>query len=105
MSQNTEYIQPPVEQMPVRKGYTLDELRYQLALSTLKKEFCKEKIIDTCHDAIDGAPWKGNGGNGIPSSLMGKLLKGLSYADYFMVGFSVFKTARSVFSFFRKKKN
>lgn len=31
-------------------------------------------------------------------------MKGLSYTDYFMMGFSVFKTAKNVFSFFRQQE-
>lgn len=89
------------------KGYSIDELRYQLALTTLKKEFCKEKLINKFNSTVAASPLSGknaSGGGGFPYSLVGKLMKGLSYADYVMMGFSVFKTARSVFSFFKGKR-
>lgn len=88
------------------KGYTIDELRYKLALTTLQKEFCKEKLINKCHSTLSVAPWSknGKGKGGISSALAGTLLKGLSYSDYFMMGLSVFKTAKNVFSFFKRKK-
>lgn len=89
-----------------KKGYTIDELRYQRALITLQKEFCKEKLINACHTTLSAAPWskKKSGKHTLPSGLIGALLKGLSYSDYLMMGFSVFKTAKSLFSFFKRKK-
>lgn len=93
--------------VPVKKrGYTIDELRYQLALATLQKEFCKEKLINRCHSTMAGAPWnkKSRGGNMFASGIIGSVMKGLSYSDYIMMGFSVFKTAKNVFSFFKRKK-
>lgn len=89
------------------KGYTIDELRYRLALTTLKKEFCKEKLINKFNSTVAASPLSGKGASGggsFPFTLVGKLMKGLSYADYVMVGFSVFKTAKSVFSFFKGKR-
>lgn len=89
-----------------KKGYSLDEMRYQLALKELQKEFCKEKLINKCNSTLSNAPWskKAGGGGGFSSTLVSTLMKGLSYTDYFMMGFSVFKTAKNVFSFFRRKK-
>ena len=91
-----------------KKGYTIDEMRYQLALKELQKEFCKEKLVNKCHSTLSHAPWSkksgGGGRGGFSSTLVSSLMKGLSYTDYFMMGFSVFKTAKNVFSFFRRKR-
>lgn len=38
------------------------------------------------------------------SSLPLKLMKGLNYTDYILLGISTFGTARKLFSLFRKKK-
>lgn len=99
----TDLVQEPAK----KKGYTLDELRYQLALKELQKEFCKEKLVNKCHSAMSQAPWSnksGKGGGMFPASLLGSLMKGLSYTDYLLMGFSVFKTAKNVFSFFKRRK-
>ena len=94
---------------PVKKqGYTIDQLRYKIALTTLQKDFCKEKLVNTTHSTMANAPWSkksgGGGAVGFASPLLGTLLKGLSYADYIMLGFSLFKTGKNVFSFFKRKK-
>ena len=89
------------------QGYTIDELRYRLALVTLKTEFTKEKLINTYNATLSASPLGGKKGSSpVPfwaGPAFGSLLKGLSYADYFLMAFSVFKTARSVFSFFKTK--
>lgn len=107
MIKEKEASLPVLAEEPIKKkqGYTIDELHYQLALTTLQAEFCKEKLINKYNAALSGAPWNKKSGSGkFSSSMVGTLLKGLSYADYFMVGFSVFKTAKNVFSFFKRKK-
>lgn len=107
MSTEKEVAIMALTEEPVKKkqGYTLDELHYQLALTTLQKEFCKEKLMNTCNTALSKAPWNKKSGSGkFPSAIVGSLMKGFSYADYFMMGFSVFKTAKNVFSFFKRKK-
>jgi len=107
MSKEKEASLPVLAEEPIKKkqGYTIDELHYQLALTTLQTEFCKEKLINKYNATLSDAPWnKKSGSNKFTSSMVGTLLKGLSYTDYFMVGFSVFKTAKNVFSFFKRKK-
>ncbi len=90
------------------KGYTLEEIRYQRALVALQKEFCKTKIYRNVNNLKKSNPLTPQGA---ASSLPGKvgfmatkLMSGLNYLDYAMLGFSVFNSARKVFSFFRKKK-
>lgn len=90
------------------KGYTLEEIRYQRALVALQKEFCKTKILRNVHNLQKTNPLS-------PSSTVksmpgkvgfvaSKLLTGLNYLDYAMLGFSLFSSARKVYSFFHRKK-
>lgn len=90
-------------------GYTIDEIRYQRALLALKADFCKEKIIVNYNEIVGRyAIGKNNTGllnKGIfKSEIIAKMFKNLNYLDYIFVGFTAFKTIRSVFSIFRRKK-
>lgn len=91
------------------KGYTLEEIRYQRAFVTLQKEFCKTKINRNLHNMQMANPFSSaaSASGSIPGKIgtvAGKLLTGLNYLDYVMIGFSLFGTVRKVFSFFRRKK-
>lgn len=89
------------------KGYTLEELRYQRALLLLKREFLKENALKEIKDVKQRIPMI-NGKSPLttmsPTGIMGRVVKGLNYADYLMLGFSVFNAGRKVFSLFKKKK-
>ena len=89
------------------KGYTLDELRYQRALLLLKKEFLKEKAVKQIHDVKERVPML-NGKSPLSTmsskGILSRMAKGLNYADYIMIGFSVFNAGRKMISLFRKKK-
>lgn len=98
---------PEVPQEEDFKGYTLNELRYQRALIMLKREFLKEKAIKQTEDLRKRIPIV----NGKPplsgvstQGLMGRVIKGLNYADYLMLGFSIFGAGRKVLSLFKRKK-
>lgn len=89
------------------KGYTLEEIRYQRALVTLQKEFCHTKIIRLSNNLKNTNPLKKSAPSSLPGKvgfMAGKLLTGLNYMDYIMLGFSVFGSVRKIFSFFKKKK-
>lgn len=89
------------------KGYTLEELRYQRALLLLKREFLKEKAVKETKAVKARIPML-NGKSPLasmsPQGILGRVAKGLNYADYLMLGFSIFSAGRKMFSLFRKKK-
>lgn len=89
-------------------GYSIDELRYKIVYTSLQKEFCKDKFFGTLHKAVDSTPIIGKGSKQSPlavgGGILSKVLKTLSYADYMLVGFSVFKTIKNVVSLFHRKK-
>lgn len=88
-------------------GYSLDELRYQRALVLLQKEFCKSRInrnLNNLRKSNPLAPSSSSSLTGKVGFVASKLISGLSYLDYAMIGFSLFGTARKVFSVFRKIK-
>lgn len=94
------------EDKPRFKGYTINELKYQRALATLRREYAKDKIGRSVHNlrnrSIFGSSGSGskfrNAGN-----MVSKLLVGLNYADYAMLGFSLFGAGRKVWKLFRRK--
>lgn len=90
------------------KGYTLEELRYQRALVTLKKEFCKAKLVKNFDKLKNTNPFSPSSAAGnLPSKsrfIITKLLTGLNYLDYAVLGFSIFNSVRKVTSIFRRKK-
>ncbi len=88
-------------------GYTLDEIRHHRALVAIKKEFAKAKIFEQFDALKDRNPFAPDGTLKAASrlgSIPMKIVKGLNYTDYIMMGLSAFGTAKKVFSFFRKKK-
>lgn len=92
------------------KGYSLEEIRYQRALVTLHKEFCRTKIERLGTQLKNKTPFSSSSSSSsssIPGKVgfvAGKLLTGLNYMDYAMLGFNIFSSARKVFSFFKRKK-
>ena len=102
-----EYISPEINGESEFQGYTLDELKYQRALLILKKEFLKEKVLKEANGIKSKIPVF-NGKSPLsmisPTGMIGRVAKGLNYADYLMLGFSVFNAGKKIFSLFRKKK-
>lgn len=91
------------------KGYTLEEIRYQRALVTLQKEFCKTKINRNLRNLQKVNPFSAAASSsttlpGKVGMVAGKLLTGLNYLDYAIIGFSLFGSVRKVLSFFKRRK-
>lgn len=89
------------------KGYSLEELRYQRALVALRKDFCVAKIAEKCNDIRQRGIFGGNGESKRGPMIGGiakKVISGLGYLDYAMIGMSVFSTGKKVFNFFKGRK-
>ena len=88
------------------KGYTIEEIRFQRALVAMEADFCKTKIFK-CLDNIQNAnPFNLGNKSSLPSkagSIALKMFNGLNYLDYILLGMSVFKGSRKLFSFFRRR--
>lgn len=98
---------PHVETPEQFEGYTLDEIRHHRALMSVRKEFAKAKAFEDVATLKDRNPFGPNSKMKAASRLGAlpmKLVKGLNYTDYIMLGLSTFSTARKIFSLFRKKK-
>lgn len=94
-----------VEDTQQFKGYSMEEMRYQRAVLALRKEFCKAKILQDInhlrHRSILGKSKDSQRSNiGI---LAKKLLSGLNYLDYALMGASLFGTGKKIYRFFRRK--
>lgn len=98
---------PHVETPDVFEGYTLDEIRHHRALMSVRKEFAKAKAFEDLASIKNYNPFAPDSKVKAAArlgSLPLKLVKGLNYADYIMLGLSTFSTFKKVFSLFRKKK-
>lgn len=106
--QNPQCKRPPhVETPEIFEGYTLDEIRHHRALMSVRKEFAKAKAFEKMVALKDRNPFAADGKYKAASrlgSLPMKIVKGLNYTDYIMLGLSTFGTIKRVFSMFRKKK-
>lgn len=89
------------------KGYTLDELRYQRALLLIKREFLRDKAIEESKKIKDKIPLiNGNSGLGeiTTKGVIGKVIRGLDFADYLLLGFQAIRIGKKFGSMFKRKK-
>lgn len=90
-------------------GYTLEDIRYRRALVALQKEFARQKIVGSTKKISRHSPFSkdytpAHGGSlGKAGAIAGKLLTGLNYMDYVILGFSIFNSGKKIFKFFRRK--
>lgn len=104
---NSDKVVQPVEDTLQFNGFTLDEIRHQRALIAVRKEFAKAKILEDVDRLKERNPFASDGSLKAASrlgSLPMKIMRGLNYTDYIMMGFSAFGTVRKIVSFFKKKK-
>lgn len=78
-------------------GYSLDELRYQRAVTMARIEIEKEKLAVGIDDLRQGIPFVG-GGRGLLSKIAGSL----NYIDYAMLAFRAFRSASKLFRSLRR---
>ncbi len=99
----TETDNLPIVKEDEFKGYSIEELRYKRAMITLKKEFHKAKILHELDQIKEHSIFGGTRGGKLTKTgtVVTKLLSGLNYLDYAMVGLSLFNTGKKVFSMFR----
>ena len=89
------------------KGYTIEEIRFKRALVAMEADFCKTKISKSWANIQNSNPlMPGNKSSitGKAGTLAMKMVSGLNYLDYILLGVSVFKGAKKVVSLFRGRK-
>lgn len=89
------------------KGYTIEEIRFQRALVALEADFCKTKIFKSWNNIQEANPLVPGNKASLPGkagALALKMINGLNYLDYMLIGFSLFKGAKKIFSFFKGRK-
>lgn len=89
------------------KGYTIEEIRFKRALVALEADFCKTKMAKSWGNIQDSNPlMPGNKASftGKAGALALKMVNGLNYLDYILLGLSVFKGTKKVFSLFKGKR-
>lgn len=91
---------------PEFNGYTIEELRYQLALTALKKEYLKERAMECTDTLKKQLPFTGGKSSvGFPSKgIFSKLMKGLDLVDYIMIGYQGFRIMKKLGSVIKKRK-
>lgn len=96
-----------LDEKPKFAGYTLDDLRYRRAVVALRKEFAREKLVEDYENVRHWSPFAQDGKGKKASkaaTIARKLIGGLNYLDYAMIGLSLFSSARKVAGFFKPKK-
>ncbi len=104
---NSDKVVKNVEEPPHFDGFTLDEIRHHRALIAVRKEFAKAKILEEVDKVKDRNPFAPDGSLKAAQRLGNvpmKIMRGLNYTDYIMMGISAFGTVRKMLSLFKKKK-
>ena len=99
-----KYIVSPENEF---KGYTIEEIRFHRALVAMEAEFCKTKLLKSWSNIQKNNPLSPNSDSKLPvkaGNIALRLLNGLNYMDYILLGFSAFSGARKVLSFFKRRK-
>lgn len=89
------------------KGYTIEEIRFKRALVAMEADFCKTKMArswDAIQDANPLMPGNKASFTGKAGAIALKMVNGLNYLDYVLLGLSIFKGTKKVFSLFRGKR-
>ena len=90
------------------KGYTIEEIRFQRALLAMEADFSKTKILKSWNNLQKMNPLSpASAASSLPGkagSIAFKLIKGLNYMDYVMLGWSLFNGSRKVLSFFKGRR-
>ncbi|MCH5236545.1 MAG: hypothetical protein J1E95_01950 [Muribaculaceae bacterium] len=88
-------------------GYTIEEIRFQRALTAMEADFCKAKFLKNLSNLQKVNPLSPTSHGtftGKAGSVVMKLLNGLNYIDYALLGLSLFNGTRKVLSFFKRGK-
>lgn len=104
---NEKVAQEIVAPLKEFKGYTIEEIRFQRALVAMEADFCKTKLNKSLRNIQKLNPLSPSSNMSLPGkagSIALKLLNGLNYMDYILLGFSAFTGVKKVFSFFKGKK-
>lgn len=102
-------VQEAPEEMSQPRGMTIDELHHQRALLAIKKEFCKDKTLRSLDKLKHRLPFNdGAGGTRVGlrnmAGIASRVMSGLSYLDYALMGISAFNMVRKVTGIFRRHK-
>ena len=89
------------------KGYTIEEIRFQRALVAMEADFCKTKVLRTWNNLQKVNPLSPTSKTTLPGkagAIALKLINGLNYMDYVLLGWSAFSGVRKILSFFKGRK-
>lgn len=89
------------------KGYTIEEIRFHRALVAMEADFCKAKFLKSWSNVQKANPFSPSNSSSLPAkagSVAMKIVNGLNYMDYIMLGISAFSGIKKIASFFRRKK-
>lgn len=83
------------------KGYSLDELRYQRAVTLTRIEIQKGKMLQQVQSSGINGDFSAKGIAGV---IMRKFFGNMSFIDYIFISFKVAKTAMKFIQSLRSKK-
>lgn len=90
------------------RGMTIDEISHQRALLAVKKEFCKDKVLRDLEKIRGQMPFSGGAESRVGLRSVGniasRVMSGLGYLDYVLLGVSAFNAVKKVTGIFRRRK-
>ena len=101
-------VKTEAQEVTKPRGMTLDEISHQRALLAIKKEFCKEKLVRDLDKVKSKLPFSGSGDSHTTIRNVGgiasRLMSGLNYLDYALLGVSAFNVVKKISGLFRQRK-
>lgn len=89
------------------KGYTIEEIRFRRALVAMEVEFCKTRMARTWNNIQQSNPLMPGNKASLPGkagALALRMVNGLNYLDYLLIGMSAYKGVRKFLTFFRRRR-
>lgn len=86
------------------KGYTIEELKVQRALTDVRRQYVKEKLQQDFSRLTTNPLGEGSSRSSLAWTIGGKVLNLLSYTDYISLGIGIFNGSRKLLSLVRRKK-
>lgn len=87
------------------KGYSLKDLKYQRAITALRKQYAKEQVQQHLNNLKpENLISKVSGPSSGIAQISTQVLSGMSFMDYVNFGMTAFRTGKKIVGFFKKKK-
>ena len=91
---------------PRFEGYDMEELRRRITITEIKRDFLREKAMGEVIKMKNQVPvlnGKSVFSGFTPKGVVGKLINGLSFADYILLGLQAMRITKKIGTIFKRK--